>query len=415
MSQVRAGLRGQILTPLGDGLRYLRDGVVLFDKQGRLVFVGSFRTARRRYAGPIQDVRPGVIVPGFVDAHTHYPQTRIMGRATGPLLEWLDRAVFPEESRFAQASHAARVAALFSARTIRSGTTTTAVFSSSHPRATEKLFGVLADSGLRALVGLTLMDRGCPPSLRVKTDDAMAASRRLIRRWHGHQSRLEFAVTPRFALSCSRKLLVAAGRLTKDFELAVQTHIGETRNEGAATLAAHRYASDYLDVYERAGLIGPRTLLAHAIHLSPSEWKRVGDRGASVVHCPDSNFFLGSGRMRIARANKHGIPVALGSDVAAGRSFSMRRAMAAAYDNAMCVGAPLEPEALFTMATLGGAHALGWQDRIGSLEVGKDADLAVFGLPDQVAGVDGVLAHLLFDSDEPESKMSFVRGCRLHR
>jgi guanine deaminase len=407
-------MRGTILTPTAAGsLRYWRDGALLSDGEGRILFVGSYAAARRRYAGPMHDVRPGLVMPGFVDAHTHYPQTRIIGRATGPLLTWLDTAVFPEEARFAAPSHARKVAEHFASRLVRCGTTTAAVFSSSHPRATDTLFRSLEQHGLRALVGLTLMDRRCPRALRLGSEEAMAAIRKLAKRWHGRHDRLRLAMTPRFALSCSRKILRHAGALARELSLPVQTHIAETRDEGAQTLIAHRYASDYLAVYEGAGLLGPRTILAHAIHVSGSEWRRIADSGAAVAHCPDSNFFLGSGRMHLGRVRKHGITVGLGSDVAAGRIFSLRRAMAHAYDNAMCARVTTTPEELFAMATMGGARALGWSDRIGSLEPGKDADIAVFELPRHIEGQSQILAHLLFDTDELEAKMSYVRGRRL--
>ena len=220
-------------------------------------------------------------------------------------------------------------------------------------------------------------------------------------------------MTPRFALSCSRALLQEAGDFAREHGLVVQTHVGETKKEGELTLEAHRYAEHYVGVYDAAGLLGPRTILAHAIHLTKREWDCVGERGASVAHCPDSNFFLGSGRMRLTPARRRRIHVALGSDVAAGRSFSMRRAMASAYDNAMCLKRPVGLGDLFAMATLGGARALGWGDRIGSLEEGKEADVVAFDLPSHLRTVDELLATLVFDGDDVSAKAAWVKGRRL--
>ena len=379
------------------------------DEAGRIVDVAPWAPPRDGLR--VVDLRPAVLLPGLVDGHVHFPQTRIIGRASGPLLEWLERSVFPEEARFAEVGYAAAVAPEFVHGMLRAGTTTAAIFSSSHPAATGVLFEELARSGMRALAGLTLMDQGCPEALRLPVEPALAACAELCDRWHGHdRGRLCFAVTPRFAISCTRPLLEAAGRFAADRGLWVQTHTSENVSEGAETLKVHPWGTDYLDVYDRAGLLGSRTLLAHAIHLSPSEWDRVAERQAKVAHCPDSNFFLGSGRMRLRDADDRGVPVALGTDVAAGRTFSMRRVMASAYDNALCLEDRISPARLFRLATLEGAAALGLGEVTGSLEPGKEADFVVLDVPEHVEGVEALLAHLVFANDETRVRRVAVRG-----
>ena len=401
--------RGRLLTAEArGGVRWIEDALVIVDEAGRLARVEAY--APGAFAGPILDLRPAVILPGLVDTHVHFPQTRVIGRAAGPLLEWLDRTVFPEEARFREASYARAVAAELTAELGAVGTTTACLFSSSSEVATHVLFEALAASGLRAYAGLTLMDHACPDALRVPREEAMAACARLADRWHGHdRGRLRFAITPRFALSCTRRLMEDAARFAADRGLLVQTHVAENPAEGAAVLAEHTFASDYLGVYDAVGLLGDRTLLAHAIHLSASEWDRVAERGASIAHCPDSNFFLGSGRMRLSEARARGVRVGLGSDVAAGRSFDLRRAMAYAYDNALCLGDHLIAEDLFRLATLGGAEALGLGDVTGSLEVGKDADLIAVSLPDHATSVSDVLSLLAF-ADAGRVTRTYVRG-----
>lgn len=394
-------------------LRYLADGCVTIDAEGRIESVEPYGEG---VAGRlVRDVRPSVIVPGFVDAHVHYPQTRIIGSATGPLLDWLEQTVFPEEARFREASYAREVAREFIGHMLAAGTTTAMAFSSSSPLATATLFEELERSGMRGLVGLTLMDQACPEELRLAREPAMAACEELVQRFHGADSgRLGFAVTPRFALSCSRELMEAAARLAHEHELVIQTHVAENASEGQATLAMHPWASSYLDVYDRLGLLSERTVLAHAIHLSSAEWDRLAERRARVAHCPDSNFFLGSGRMPLDELRRRGIGVALGSDVAAGRSFDLRRAMAYAYDNALCVGASVTPEELFTMATQGGADAMGLGGTIGSLEAGKDADLVVLALPAYADDRDQVLRHVVFGSELARPTHAFVRGLAVY-
>lgn len=408
----RRGYRGRILTPHGSAgaLRFVGDGLLVVE-DGRLVSVGPY--AEDAAGCTVLDLRPAVLLPGFVDAHLHFPQTRVIGSASGPLLEWLEQTVFPEEARFRDEAYARVVAAELAARLLAAGTTTSAIFSSSSELATHVAFEALDRAGLRAFVGLTLMDQACPDEVRVPADEALAACERLIARWHGHDAgRLAFAVTPRFALSCSRALMEGAARLARDHQLLIQTHIAENAAEGDAVLAMHPWGGDYLGIYEKTGLLGPRTLLAHSIHLSTSAWDRVGALGVSVAHCPDSNFFLGSGRMRLAEATSRGVRVGLGSDVAAGRSFDMRRAMGHCYDNALAVGAGVTPARLLTLATLGGAEALGLGAETGSLEPGKAADFIAVSLPEYVVTEAAILGQLAF-GDSGRVERVFVRGERV--
>jgi guanine deaminase len=231
------------------------------------------------------------------------------------------------------------VAGEFTDALIAQGTTSAAIFSSSHPGATDELFMALDRRGLRALSGLTLMDRGMPGAPVLDAPTALAACDDLRRRWHGHDAgRLRVAMVPRFALSCSPELLTAAGAMARQHELFVHTHISENHDEIRATLDAFPGATDYLDVYERHGLVGERTLLAHAIWLSGGEWDRVARLGAAIAHCPDSNFFLGSGCMPLRDPLARGCRVGLGTDMGAGRTFSMRRVASSAYDASLITG-----------------------------------------------------------------------------
>jgi guanine deaminase len=399
--------RGRLLTALSAGGLASLDDALLTLQGGRITAIDPWSDAPNRL---VHDLRPAVIVPGFVDTHVHYPQTRVIGRAGAPLLDWLEGTIFPEEARFAEGAYARAVAATFVSALAQAGTTTASVYGSSHEHATDVLFQALAASGLRALAGPTLMDQRCPEPLRVPHEKALAALERLASRWHGHDGgRLQLTVTPRFALSCSRALMEGAARFADARGLPIQTHLSEHPAEGAAVLAEHPFAADYLGIYEAVGLLGDRTLLAHAIHLSGSEWDRIAARGARIAHCPDSNFFLGSGRMRLADAERRGVVVGLGSDVAAGRSFDMRRAMSYAYDNALCLDHRVTAAELFTMATLGGARALGLGAVTGSLEVGKEADFLALHVPDPAAADDDLLAQVVF-GDGVRVDKAFVRG-----
>lgn len=402
-------LRGRLLCP-ADGARTVRllpDGLLEIDADGRIASVGPAPADC-----PVPETRPGAVwLPGLVDTHIHFPQTRIIGSATGPLLDWLQRSVFPEESRFVERAYAEAVAEEFCAALVAAGTTTAAIYSASDPGATDALFAALDRWGLRARAGLTLMDRDAPPALCVPAEKALPAAERLIDRWHGHDDRLFFCVTPRFALSCTPALLSGAASLAERHGLWIQTHISENAAEIAATGAAFPGHADYLAVYADHGLVGPRTLLAHCIWLDDGGWDRLAHHGCAVAHCPDSNFFLGSGLMPLDAALKRDIPVGLGTDVGAGRSFSVRRIAAAAYDTARLLDAPQSAEALLWLATAGGARALGFGDRIGRLAKGLDADLVAVDLPPYIGDDRAQLFDaLVFRHDAPPVGAVYVRG-----
>lgn len=406
-------LRGKALTatsvPRGVSapIRYIDDALLEVDHDGRIAKLEPF--SRRSASGAVLDVHPAVIVPGFVDAHVHGPQTRVRGSATGPLLDWLDRSVFPEEARFASLGYAAEVAAECVALFLAAGTTAVGLYGTSSAAATTLFATALSTAGLCGHVGPVLMDRGAPADLLVPPDRALADLAAFAARVAGLE-RLRAAVTPRFALSCTPEMLSAAGAFAAENEAFVMTHLSENVAECEATNALFPSAGDYLGVYEAAGLVGPRSLLAHAIHLSDAEWDRIARARAVLVHCPDSNFFLGSGAMRLAEAMRRGVRVALGSDVGAGRSFDVRRTASAAYDASRVLKDPVDPGLLFALATSGGADALGFGDRTGQLAPGFDADLVTVGLPTYVRGANEVLGHVLFASETARVERVWLQG-----
>ncbi len=401
-------LRARLLSPASpDTLTYVPDGVVVIDDHGRITEVSAYD------GRPVdEDLRPDVLMPGFVDAHVHYPQTRIVGAATGPLLEWLDRSAFPEEMRFAARGHAEAVAETFCDRLAAAGTTLALAYGPVYADATDALLAEADRRGLRLIAGPVLMDEHCPPELTVPADRALPALDALADRWHGHDGdRLQVAAIPRFALCCSRELMAGAGELAARRGLLVSTHLSENPEE--CRVARERFgAADYLSIYEDAGLVHDRSVYAHCIHLSDDEWDRFTAAGAVVAHCPDSNAFLGSGHMPIAEALQRGARVTLGSDVAGGRSFRIPRAISSAYDNALAVGAEVSPARLLWWATRGGALALG-AHTVGKLEVGFDADLTCVACPPWAEREDEVVGWCLFDADAPPVRGTWVRGRRV--
>jgi len=264
-------------------------------------------------------------------------------------------------------------------------------------------------------MGMTFMDRGAPDGVLVPAEKALAAAEDLVRRWHGFDGgRLRYCVTPRFALSCSAPLMRGAADLARRHDLWVQTHVAENTAEIAAVAERFPKAEDYLGVYADHGLVGHQTLLAHCIWFDEPAWDRVAAAGCAVSHCPDSNFFLGSGQMALDAPSRRGVRVGLGTDVGAGRSFSLRRVAAGAYDTALLTGSSADAESLLWLATAGGAQALGLGDRVGALRPGYEADLVAVDLPPHRAREGHELFEALaFEQDAGPVAGTYVRGRRV--
>jgi len=393
-------LRARVLNPKSaTEAEYIEDARLVIE-DGCLTEVGPYNGE----PGAI-DLRPGLLLPGFVDAHVHFPQTRVVGSATGPLLDWLKSTAFPEEQRFSDTAFAERVARVFTASLAAAGTTSAFVYGSIHTPAAEAVIRALGTRGLRARVGPVLMDEASPEALLMSADPALEALQGLLEH---STDRVELAVIPRFALACSMDLMKRAGAFAADHNLWVSTHLSENTDE--CRVATQRFsAPDYLSIYEDAGLLHERSVYAHCIHLSDDEWDRFAAARAVVAHCPDSNDFLGSGGMPLHAVASRQIAVALGTDVAAGRSFRIPRIASSAYDNGLRVGSQVPLETLLWWATRGGAQALGWTDT-GALEPGMAADLVLLDLPPWAEDKRSVLHSVLFDHDAPPPRRTWAAG-----
>ncbi|MEQ1612819.1 MAG: guanine deaminase, partial [Hyphomicrobiaceae bacterium] len=326
---------------------------------------------------------PGhLIMAGFVDAHVHYPQTGIVASYGAQLMEWLQKYTFPEELKFADPAYASGVAEIFLDEILRNGTTTASVYCTVHPQSVDALFAASTQRGLRMAAGKSMMDRNAPPGLTDTPQRAYDESTALIARWHG-RDRCTYVVTPRFSVTSSDAQMEAMGALWKAHPTTLmQTHMSENKREIETVAELFPTARDYLDTYERVGLIGPGANFGHAIHLGPREITRLRETVSGISHCPTSNLFIGSGLFDLAglRQSALPIPVGLGTDVGGGSSFSMLATMRAAYEIAQLRGNSLHPTRAFWLATQGSARVLRVADRIGNLAVGYDADIAVIDL-----------------------------------
>lgn len=378
-----SAVRGAILHFSGDpaeraAFEYFDDGLLVV-RDGLVAECGPAETLVTRLPADIAvaDYRGKLILPGFVDTHTHYPQTEIIASRGETLVTWLERHAFPAEARFADPGHAREVAEFFCDELLRNGTTTAAVFATVHEVSVDALFGAARRRGLCLISGKVLMDRNCPETLRGSAQADDAASQALIVRWH-RQGRLFYAVTPRFAPSSTDAQMTRAGMLFSDHpDLYLQSHLAENRAEVALVREMYPAARSYLDVYGRYRQLGPRAVFAHCIWLDDADRRRIAETGTAMSFCPTSNLFLGSGLFDLARADAHAIRVGIGTDVGAGTSFSMLRTLGEAYKVLQLQGQSLSPERAFHLATLGGAQSLYLDDRIGNFEPGKAADFVV--------------------------------------
>jgi guanine deaminase len=401
---VRARVLHTPRDPFGEGeaLEAFDDGAVAFE-DGRILAIGTFAEVRRDHPdAAVIDRSDAVLLPGLVDTHVHYPQLAVVGAMGLELLEWLERRALPEEARLADPAHAQRVAREFVAGLAAAGTTTALVFGSHFPAAQEALFAEAERVGLRITSGLVVSDRNLRPELHLTPDEAYEASRALVERWH-NRGRLRYAVSPRFSGSCSEPMLEACGALPGD--LTITTHVNESPAEVRAVAELFPWSRDYLETYERFGLVGPTSVLAHDVHVTDDELRRLAAARASIAHCPASNASLGSGLFPMRRHLDHGVRFALGTDVGAGTGLSLLKEALMSYQVQRLLpdGAPLRPEQLLYLVTKAGADAVGLGHTVGDLSPGKSADYVLLRPPPG-----GTLDIVLRQADSPERLLGAV-------
>jgi len=387
-SPMKRIIRGSILHFLSDpasggaaAWQYWEDGALVVE-DGRVLRVGERRDFEPNdFGGPaIHDYRGKLILPGFVDTHIHSAQVDVIASFGTQLLDWLERYTYPAEAKFADPGHAAAVAAFFCDELLHNGTTTAAIFPTVHKASVDALFAAARKRQMRMVAGKVMMDRNCPAALRDDGTAAEADIRDLIARWHG-TDRLAYALTPRFAPTSSPGQLALAGRLLREFpDLHVQTHLAENKDEIRWVAELFPEAASYYDVYARAGLVGPRSIFAHCIHLGDDDLAGLAAAGGAIAFCPSSNLFVGSGLFDLERARAAGVRVGIGTDVGGGTSYSILRTLADAYKVLQLNGTNLDALRAFHLATLGGAAALGLADKIGNFAPGKEADFVVLDL-----------------------------------
>ncbi|MWB97241.1 guanine deaminase [Agromyces seonyuensis] len=421
-------IRGHIVTLTGDpffdsdALVEHTDGVVIV-ADGIITAVGPWSELGSSVPEgvPVDRYPDGLITAGFIDTHVHYVQTGIIAAFGAQLIDWLNTYTFVAEQKFVDPAYASAVASVFFDQLLANGTTTALTFAAVYPQSVDAFFEEATKRNMRMVGGKVMMDRNAPEHLLDTAQSGYDESKALIERWH-EQGRNHYAVTPRFAPTSTPDQLAAAATLLREHPTTLMhTHVSENLGEIAWVRSLFPESKGYLDVYDRAGLLRPGSVLAHGVHLTPQERIRVHETGAAISHCPTSNLFLGSGLFHVHQAKNHTHPmkVGLGTDIGAGTSFSLLSTMNEAYKVAQLVQYPLDAVKMLYLATLGGAEALGLDDRIGSVEVGKEADLVVLDKQatpllefrsEQVASLDEQLFVLAVMGDDRAVQTTYIAG-----
>lgn len=419
--------------PTPTSLRFVEEGIIVIDDTGVIRASGpASELLSEELLATHQLFEPPtgsrlVCLPGLIDLHTHLPQYPVVARREESLLPWLKRHIFPTELEFQGAGQRSLIEAFFD-ELLANGTTTAMLYSAVWEDSTALAFEVAAEKGVRAVIGKMMMDEGSygeshPPEARRKSLDE---TRRLAIEWHGaNKSLLDYAVSPRFAVSCSMELMQGAAAIAEETQCYIQTHLAENTAEIETVRKRFPEAKSYTDVYRQAGLLGERSILGHAIHLADEEIDLLATSGTKVAHCPTANLFLNSGLCPLHSLRESGISVGLGSDVAAGPELNLWQVMRSAIETQSARAfhdqtiQPLTSSEAIYLSTLGGASALGKDSLIGSLDTGKEADLTLIDL-NQLLPMGGrftgpldaneIATALIYRSGPQATVATFTRG-----
>jgi guanine deaminase len=431
------GLRGHLIdAPAWGRLRSWPDGALIID-QGKIAEVGAHDLLRKKDRGRTVrwvDTSGLVLFPGLVDLHTHLPQYPSIARGESDLLPWLRTSIYPLERDFT-GPRSRKEASAFFEQVVRNGTTTVGVYTAVFEDSCDAAFAAAEKVGLRTIMGKLMMDVASygPHQPKKVVSISLHESKRLCEKWNGAGDGLiDYAFSPRFAVSCSEKLMRGVAELAANSGAYIQTHLAENLEELEKVKNQFTWAKNYTDVYDKCGLLTPKTILGHCIHLTDEEREVLGERGVSVAHCPTANFFLGSGLMPLDKIRAANIRVGLGSDVAAGPELNLWKVMRSAIDTQKARSyyepgvKPIGPAEAFYMATQGGAEAIGKGDIIGSFDVGKEADLVVMDLekllpyrrnqrPAMDLSAEDLVALAVYRGGHHAVIRTYVRGREVHR
>jgi guanine deaminase len=402
-------IRSTFIQPTDSGWVEVLIGYVICIEYGRVVALRPWDSTTDSDA---EDMSELVVLPGFIDPHVHLSQWDIRGSFEPALLPWLQKHVFPAEARFTDPEWAEAIARRFFHALLANGSTTAVVYTAPYKTACDSAFEIAKETGIRVFMGMTLMDSNSPQDLLQTTDSAFHDSRALFQKWDRATDRLRYIFTPRFAPTCTMDLMTRIGTFARDNDAWIQSHLSENKDELRWVQDIFGMAS-YTSVYQQAGILGPRTLMAHAIHISNAEIDILRDSDTRIVHCPDSNFFLKSGEFPFDQVTSAGIKTGIASDVGAGSTLNMLcHAKMANYRQSKI---PLTPQYLLWNVTLGNAAVLDLEDKIGSLHPGKDADLCILKVPGDWSKDETLPSKLVFCFGETSVVETVIGGDTVYK
>lgn len=402
---------------------YFDDGILVIEDD-KVKKVASAKDLLPELIGvDVQVFENKIIMPGFIDTHIHYPQVDVIASYGEQLLDWLNNYTFPTELQFEDTEFAKETADFFLDELLKNGTTTALVFGTKHKQSVDAFFEASSARNTRMICGKVMMNRNAPEDLCDEVQSSYDDSQALIDQWHGNGRQL-YAVTPRFAITSTGDQLEKAGQLLQDNPTVyMQTHLSENKDEIAFTMELFPERESYLDVYDHYGLLGPRSVFAHGVHLEDQDFKRLTETQSSISFCPTSNLFLGSGLFNLEAANGFGTQVSVATDVGGGTSFSMLQTLSEAYKICQLRNYSLDARQAFYMATLGNAKTLQLDDKIGNLETGKEADFIVVDLAStalmerkqsKCKNLDEVLFSLMMLGDDRAISATYVAGEKVY-
>lgn len=377
--------------------RFYHDGMLVVEN-GVIKAFGPFDHISKQFPHlPTTHIKDRIILPGFIDGHIHMPQTRVLGLYGHQLLGWLLEGIFPEERKYSDPAYAREGAKHFFDNLLAAGTTTCQSFLTHSSASVDAFFEEASRRNMLVIGGLTGIDRFAPKGSFDTPANFLKDNKKLIKKWH-RKGRNLYAITPRFPLGCSHEMMSCCEKLKKENpDLWVNSHFNENPQEIRDTITHHK-VPDYLAAFEKYHLLGPKFTGGHSVWTSNDEYKRLHKAGAAVSFCPISNLFLGSGLFRLGKVTDPDCRVrfSMGSDVGGGNKFSLLNVLDEAYKVGMCNNTMLDgsvdpryfdaaeaernklsPYRAFFSVTLGGAHSLYLDDRIGNFNVGKEADFVV--------------------------------------
>ncbi len=416
-------IRASIINPINfSEFKYYPDGVLIFDNEGYIIYIGEYKDIPFEYREQQVNHYPkSFILPGFIDCHTHIPQYDAMGLASDELLSWLDKYIFPLESKFAEQNYYTKIIDKFFDEAKSYGTTTICAFSSSHLKATDYAFESAKNSGIRAYIGKTMMDIGNQKKIISNTKQNIEDTIELIEKWHNKSyGLLNYILSPRYAGSCSLELMKHTNDLALKYKLPIQTHIAENKTELEFIRQLFPRYDNYLHIYKEAGFLDSHTLFAHCIYLDDNEIEELSTSNCSIVHCPTSNIFLQSGFMQFFRLYSRNINICLGTDIAGGFSLSMLNETRSCIENSKILKIQGSQNQILSSAnaiylsTLGGAKALNIDNITGNFDFGKSADFIIISPDFEINdNPEQIISKIIYLCSSQKVDLTVVRGIKV--